>query len=75
MAIRIVHLGGDDVRPEVYDDKILVPNASELGYVRGCLSSWGAFGSSRQDWKYKRGRARLKYRPVGRVRLKIKGAT
>lgn len=64
----IVHLASEDgVRPEVYENKILVPNAKELSYIRGCIACWGAFGSSREDWKYKRGRARLKYRAVNQV--------
>lgn len=59
----IVHLEIEgQVRPEIYENKIIVPNAKEMDYLRNCFSCWRIFGSTREDFKYKRGRARLKYR-------------
>lgn len=54
----IIHLDKADIRPGIYGDKILIPNAKEFSYIRECHCS------SRENWKWTRGAARLKYRPV-----------
>lgn len=68
--MRIVQLETEgEIRPEIYENKIIVPNAKEFNYLLNCSQSWGGFGSTREDFNFKRGRARLQYRPVNQVKI------